>query len=202
MAAGDSPLSICNLGLLAIGEDPMVSFDPPDNTKRAILANTLYDPVRRQILRSHPWGCAKRQAQLAASTTAPPFTYAFAYPVPADWLRMFDAPDNDPAGKWGHPREMMNLAGIGNCIVTNAGPPFNILYVFDLVDCTQMDADLVMAIGAGLADRLAIPLAVDLQLKSAAQSEREGILATARTISAQERSSPEMDIDVLLRSRW
>lgn len=201
MAANDSPTGIANLAMLAVGEDPILSLNPPDNTKRAITAEILYDNIRRQILRSAPWRCAKRPAQLAASTTKPPFGPGMAYPLPADYLRLYEMPE-EGLGYWGERYQVVNLIGVGPCIVTNWGAPLNIWYIFDLQDCTQMDADLVMCIAKGLAAALAIPLAIDLQLKNSAEQEREGLLATARTISAQEASARELDVDVLLRSRF
>ena len=201
MAANDSPTGIANLAMMAIGEDPILSLAPPDNTKRAIAANTLYDNIRRQILRSAPWRCAKRPVQLAASTVAPPFGAGMAYPLPADYLRLYEMPDAG-LGYWGHRYQVANLPAVGPCILTNYGAPLDIWYIFDLQDCTQMDADLVMCIAKGLAAALAIPLAIDLQLKNGAEQEREGLLATARTISAQEAGPREFDTDVLLRSRF
>jgi hypothetical protein len=202
VAANDSPTSIANTALNMLGEEPITSLFPPDGTTRAIRVSQAYDSVRRRTLRSGLWGCAKRQAQLAASTITPAFDFAFAYPLPADYLRLIDSPENDRwAGDYNRRRKIMNLANIGVCILSNAGPSFPIVYVFDLQDCTQMDSDLVEAIAGGIAERLAIIMAKDIALKQFANADREGLLAIARTTSAQESSPEEWDVDVLLRSR-
>jgi hypothetical protein len=201
MAAGDSPTSICNLALLAIGEDPIAQVNPPGTDTRAVRCNTLYDPHRRAVLRGTSWGSAKRQARLAPSLVPPPFFWVSAYPLPQDFLRLVDAPDGG-AGAWRGKHKILNLDGVGPCIVTDtADNPLNIEYIFDLQDTTQMDADLVLAIADALAAALVIPFAKELQMKRDINDDREGRLQIARTIQSQENSPPDWDVDVLLRSR-
>lgn len=197
MAAGDSPTSIANLGLAMIGEDPIASLSPPDNNKRGRYAAQFYDSSRRAMLAAHPWREAKRQLQAAASSTLPPFTYGNAYPVPADFIRMFELPE-DGSQRW----EMMNLTGIGLCLVTDAGAPLDETYVFDLQDATQMSPLLVKAIAADMAVWMAWPVARDMSLKQECEKERESYLSLARTVSAQQASPRPFDGDVLIRSRW
>lgn len=197
MAAGDSPTGISNLALAMLGEDPIAQVDPPDNNKRGRYCAQFYDSSRRAMLAAAPWRCAKRQWQAAAATVVPGFGYNAAYPVPADYIRMYELPDNGVM-RW----ELMNLAGIGLCIVSNAGPPLDETYIFDLEDCTQMDALLVKAIAADMAVNMAWPLARDMSLKEACKADREAYLSTGRTTSAQQASPRRFDADVLLRSRW
>lgn len=196
MAVGDSAVSICNIGLIAIGEDPITSVFPPENFKASILCNARYHQVRRSILRSAPWNCAKRQVQLAAAAAAPAFTYGYAYPVPADFLRLIELPDNETA-VW----EMMNLPGIGNCIVTDEAAPLNAVIIWDLQDETQFDPLLAEAIGYGIGQVLAKPIVNSDKLKQEMAAEVESRLATARLTGSQENSPREWDEDVLLRSR-
>src|SRR5665213_2266376 len=179
MAAGDSPTSIANIALTEIGEDPISSLIPPDSSRAAIVAAQHYDPSRRAMLEAHPWRCAKRMTTLAAAASAPPFKYGAAYPLPADFIRLYKL-DMDLGMPW----EIMNLAGIGPCILTNAGGPIDIEYIFDLQDCTQMTPTLVMAVAYDLAAALAIPIAHDASLVSALEAKREGRLSIARTIDA------------------
>lgn len=189
MAAGDSIVSICNIGLIELGEDPIAALT--DRRKAAILANARYDQVRRSILRSAPWNCAKKQAQLAASTTPPAFTYANAYPTPADFIRMFDLPENDQA-VW---------EVIGNTICTDEGSPLDTLYIFDLVDPTRFDPLLAESIGYAMGAALAVPLKQSKQARNDLLSIVEGKLAAARLAASQENSPKEWDVDVWLRQR-
>jgi hypothetical protein len=201
MAANDSPLTIANLALLDLGEEPISAIFPPDGSDRAAKAALYYHNVRRQVLRDGLWGCAKRDVLLAASTVTPPFGWGNAYPLPADYLRIVDSPEDFYWGRVGR-RRVRNLANVGPCLLTPDAAPYRLTYIFDLQDCTQMTADLVMTIAKSLAAALAIPLAKDLQIKQDMEAAREGMLAVARTTSAQENAAVEWDVDVLLRSRF
>lgn len=197
MAAGDSPTSISNLALAMLSEDAISNVDPPDNNQRGRLAAQFYDTSRRAVLAAHPWREAKRQVRLAPSATVPPFTYGAAYPLPHDFIRMFDMPE-DGGMRW----EIMNLDGVGLCILTNAGGPLDATYIFDLIDTTQMSALVIKVIAADMAANMALPLSRDASLQQSCMAQREAYLATARTVSAQQGSPPPFDADVLLRSRW
>lgn len=191
MAAGDSIVSICNLALGLIGERAVTSVSPPDNTARAILCNQFYDPVRRAVLRSHPWNCAKKQAAIPASATPPLFTWSFAYPQPSDFVRMFDEPDQDRP-EW----ELM-----GNLILTNDGPPLNLVYIYDLMDPTRFDPLLIEALAHALATDIAVPLTQDRSKRADLAAITEGKLSIARLAGAQENAPKEWDEDIWLRSR-
>lgn len=197
MAAGDSPTSISNLALAMLGEDPIANVAPPDANKRGRLCAQFYDPCRRAMLNAHPWREAKRQLQAAANSVAPPFTYAAVYTLPADYIRMYELPE-DGGTAW----EIMNLAGIGRCLVTDAGAPADASYIFDLEDCTQMSPLLVLTIACDMAAFMAIPLTRDGSAKDRAEADELKYLGMARTASAQQASPRTLDTDVLLRSRW
>lgn len=197
MAAGDSPTSISNLALAMLSEDPIANVNPPDNTKSGRLCRQFYDTSRRAMLEAAPWRCAKKQVELAASATVPLFTYNYAYPLPADWIRSFELPE-DGLMRW----EIMDVAGVGLCLLTDAGGPLEFTYIYDLQDCTMMQPLLVMTIAADMAVNMALPLSRDMTLKQACMSDREGYLSAARTASAQQASPRQFDSDRLLRSRW
>jgi hypothetical protein len=99
MAAGDSIVGICNLGLVnGLGQDPISALS--DNRKAAIHCNISYDPVRRAVLRAHPWDFATTRRQISASATPPPFGYANAYQLPADFIRIVAVGDDTNQEHW------------------------------------------------------------------------------------------------------
>lgn len=189
MAAGDSVVSICNIGLIALGEKPISSLNDP--VKTAILCAARYDQIRRAVLRGAPWNCGKKQTLLAASPTAPLFTYRNAFPLPADFVRMFNLPENDQA-TW---------EVIGNLLMTDEGAPLQTLYIFDLQDPTQFDPLLTEAIGQAIGAELARPLGRDKSLKIECEQALTAKLDIARLVGSQENSPREWDDDVMLRSR-
>ena len=195
MAAGDSDTLTANLALAMLSEDPIASVNPPDPNKRGRLCYQFIDSSRRAMLAAGQWRCAKRQFQASAAAATLPFG-GTAYPVPPDYIRMYELHDHQE--RW----EVMNLAGIGVCVVTRAGAPLNEDYIFDLQDYTQMDTLLVKAIAADLATWMALPLSRDSALRSSCESERDNYLSLARTVSAQQATPRQLDLGILLRSRW
>ena len=189
MAAGDSATSICNSGLIALGEPPIVSLN--DNRKAVIICGARYDQIRREILESYVWNCAKKQAVLAASATPPLFTYANAYPLPPDFIRMVNLPQNDQA-VW---------EVIGPNLCTDEGSPLDTLYGFDLIDPTKFSPLLSTVIGLGMAVDLCEPLTGSLAKRDRILAMIQGKLDTARLANSQQNSSREWDVDVWLRHR-
>jgi hypothetical protein len=190
MAAGDSSVSICNLALIAIGEDPITSLN--DARKAAILCQALYDPTRREVLEMQPWKFAKKQAQLAASTTAPLFTYDNAFPLPADFIRMYDEPEED------NPEyEIM-----GSMMYSNDDSPFDMLYIFDNQDPTMFSPLFVQTLAMALGAKLAQPITQSIDKENEMAGKFQNYLDSAALVNSQQESARELDDDVLLRSRF
>lgn len=189
MAAGDSVVGICNIGLIALGVTPIASLNDP--SKAAILSNARYDQIRRELLRAHDWNFAKKQAQLAAAATPPLFTYANAYPTPADFIRMSDLPDNEQA-IW---------EVIGNQIMTDEGAPLNAVYISDIQDPTRFDPIFVAGLGLAMAVELCEPITGSDTKIARLEQKIEGKLSAARLAGSQENASREWDVDIWLRRR-
>lgn len=194
MAAGDSSTSICNIALIALGEDPIKALS--ENNKRAILCNARYDDCRRAVLRSHPWNFALKQAQLASDPTAPLFTWQYRYRTPDDFLRFFNEPEQDMS-IW---NIMADDTG-ATFIYANDEPPFQCVYIYDCQDPTKFDSLFVQALAYNIASELAISLTQNSQRAQAGLQMMEGKLSIARLAGAQENAPREWDDDIWLRSR-
>lgn len=191
MAAGDSIISICNLGLVqGLGQAPISALT--DNRKAAILCNISYDQVRREMLRAHPWSFARKRAQLATAVTAPLFGHRSAFTLPADYIRLVDVPED-----FGRPRWQIE----GQQLLCNSSAPLDLIYIFDCQDPTVFDPLFVAALGYAIAAALAVPLTQDKGLKSAMEQETEAKLDAARLVTSQDNSAEDLDVDILLRSR-
>lgn len=191
MAQGDSATSVANIALIALGEKPLTALS--ETNKNATLVNARIDDVRRFVLRSHPWRCAKKQAQLAASADAPLFNWTSKYPLPADFIRFYSEDQmTEYMGIW----EIMD----GHIYTRRQGALF-CEYIYDLADYTVMDAGLVHVIAYHLASEIALPITQNPSRATAALETMAGKLVVARHINAQEASPREWDVDVLLWAR-
>jgi len=192
----DSSVTICNIALIALGEDPITSLS--DNNKRAILCNARYDDIRRALLRSHPWNFAKKQAQLAADPMAPLFDYQTRFAVPTDFMRFYRESADDDMATW----DIMADGTTGSLFIyCNETAPLNVIYVYDCQDPTEFDSLFVQALAYQIASELAIPLTQNSQRAQQGLAIMEGKLSIARLVGSQENAPREWDEDILLRSR-
>jgi hypothetical protein len=189
MASGDSQISVINIGLSAIGEDPITDINAP--YKRAIGMKGAFDRVRRQALEMHPWRFAKTLAQLSASATPPPFGYGNAFDLPADHVRPFDDVDDS--------RQDWEI--VGNQLMTDAGGPLNYVYVRDHRDVTQWPPLFCTLLGQMLGADQCEYITQSAEKQTKVDSKVSETLALARNSSAQASNPREFDDDILLRSR-
>lgn len=187
-----SPVDIVNRALSRLGCRRITSIDPPDDDKGARAAADAWPMVREEVLRAHPWNCVTTRAALAASSTAPEWGFAYAYPLPADWLRTLEVDaDNYP---W---------ITEGLSILTDATAPLNIRYIRNETDTEQYDAHLVNVMVARLAMDLAPEMVeADLGTKQLLRREYETSLFTARHIDAVEQSPPDLADDEWITVRY
>jgi hypothetical protein len=137
-----SQTGICNRALEKLGEQPIVSIN--DGTKQAQALKRVYQDTLSALLVEHPWHFAKKRAALPASATAPVFGFAYAYPVPTDFLRLLaikDGPDfsleADAAGS--------------QAILCDAAAPLSILYLYAVSDPGRLPPHFVEAFSSKLA---------------------------------------------------
>jgi hypothetical protein len=145
-----SVVAIINNALNIIGASNIIDLN--ENTKTARVMNQMYENIRDDVFRAHPWNCLIRRAELAQEVTAPLFDYAHQYALPADpyCLRVLEFQN----GSMTYPYE--NLVGQGNKpffviegrkLLTDSGTA-RIKYVGRVTDATQYDAGLVSVLSA------------------------------------------------------
>lgn len=88
-----SSVSICSNALVALGDNPISSFD--DSGDRVVAVANLYPTVRDFILRAHPWNCATKRVILSPDTDAPAFGYSNQFALPGDWLRTLQVGEDE-----------------------------------------------------------------------------------------------------------
>src|SRR3990167_6519941 len=84
-----SSIALCSRALLKSGANTITSFD--EGTAEAEVADNLFPSVRDGVLSAHPWSFATAQTTLAKLLAKPVADYAFAYQLPADFLRVLSA---------------------------------------------------------------------------------------------------------------
>jgi hypothetical protein len=84
-----SPIALCARALLKVGAEAIQSFD--DGTLEAEVARNLYPSTRDALLSAHPWNFATAQAALPRLADAPAADHAYAFQLPADFLRALSA---------------------------------------------------------------------------------------------------------------
>ena len=193
MAQGDSIVGICNAALIALGEDVITSLNDP--TKAATLCSIKYDQVRRELLASHTWGCAKAQAQLAAATAVPLFKWQNAFPLPADFIRLWDVEDMT----WQDETTWEILNGY---LYTDQDAPLDLTYVKDQQDPTKFDPLFAKALARALATDLAEPLTQSAEKEQKVEGKFNDALSSAKLVDSQSDGPRELDEDVWLRSRY
>lgn len=168
-----------NVALRLVGQTTITSLT--DGTPTADVVNDIFEELRDDLLRSHPWNFATKRVQLARLSTAPVFEFDYAYAHPSDWLRTISVHDNDA----GHGSVLYRTEQVGgqNVIVSSSDAIY-LRYVYRITDQNLMSADFRRAFQLALARDLAIPLASSNTMQEVYSREASRVLARARSSDA------------------
>lgn len=177
-----SVVDICNLALQKLGASRIVSLTQDDSNARE--CNLIYEHARDAELRAHPWNFAIKRAQLAASSTAPAFGYAAAYPLPSDCLRLLP-PD---------PHE--NFASLdwqieGRSILTNDTGVLEIRYIARITDPNLHDPLFNDLLACRIAEQLNEKLTQSNAKGQQIREDKRVAMREARRVNAFENTSQE-----------
>jgi hypothetical protein len=180
-------LTICNSALLKIGGDIIGSIT--QNTRGAIVCNTLYNYLRDEVMGESPWRFATKQAVLYPNGTTPAFTYTYQYDIPNDCLRLL-VPDDDS----------IFWVVQGNEILSNE-PTLNMNYLYRNTDESSWDARFCEAFAWRLAMELALSLTRSIPMKQEAEKSYNAALAQARAMNAVIGTLPPLEADIWSNAR-
>jgi hypothetical protein len=168
-----SAVQIANLALVTLGDDEaLVELNSDTRAGRTILA--VFEPLRDAVLRAHPWNFAMTRASLPALVAPPPFGFAFAYQLPADWMRFVD------------PDEYQPYSIESGLLLTDAEAPLNIRYIRRVTDTGLFDALFVQALATKIAAQVAQRLTGSAQIKANAEAAHMAAMAEAKKVDGQE----------------
>ena len=169
-----SSIALCSVGLLKTGCRSITSFD--DGTAEAEVAGNLYEPVRDALLSAYPWRFATAQATLPRLEAEPIADYAYAYQLPADFLRALSAGAGRGRGLDYRIHERRLHANAPDVVLT---------YVFRPME-SEFPPFFDQALIARLAAEFCIPLTDSTSRSEALQKAAELELRQARTIDVQQ----------------
>jgi len=169
-----SSTDIGNLAMDLLGASTVNNIDVPTTSTESLL-HRWYDQSRRKVLRGHPWNFASTRAQLAASSTVPPFGFTASFPVPNDFIRLNSVQDSE-----GNPVAKKAYTFENSSILSNVDSGIlRIKYVYNITDVNLFDPLFI--------DLLCLDIAIGIAFKitdSNTNVQRIGELQKMRRVIA------------------
>jgi hypothetical protein len=188
---------IVNVALRALGGTRITSLT--DGSNNANAANDVYEIVRDQVLRSHPWNFATMRTQLAELGSTPAFGYDHQYALPSDWIRTISVHDND-AGLGGIDYKEETYSG-QRVILANSDAVY-LRYVGRVTDPNLYPPDFLVALAVEIAMRLAPAIPNSVSAKEDLEREVKGILQGAKSVDAMNQAPERRPPGSWVQSRW
>jgi len=176
---------ICNSALAKIGAARITALD--EGSKNASLCAELYERCRDDLLRAHTWNFATARAKLARQAEAPVFGYAYAYALPADWIRSVAA-HGDEGGK-----SALIYRIEASSLLCDAEDVY-LRYIRRVENANSMPADFREALACLLARELAVPIAQSNTLEEKLEARFRTRLRRARTTDGLEDQPEPMPV--------
>lgn len=187
MASG---VSICSNALLMLGAQTINDFNEP--VDRAKLASNLYETVRDDLLRDHPWNCTIKRAVLAPDAVPPAFGYDQQFELPADCLRVLEVGQGDG---------QIDYLIEGRHVLANA-TVLQLRYVYLNEVENTWDAGLVKLLTVAMAAAMAYPITQSAALQQTFEQKLEQAKRRARAIDGQEDPPQTLGNERLYASRF
>lgn len=180
-------VEVANSALAKIGAPTILSLD--DDTKEARLCKIRLTPIRRIVLRMHPWNCAIARVSLAPLVETPAFDFTQVFQMPSDCLRLIEIT----------PRDVFYRIE-GRKILANESE-LQLRYLKDETDWTKLDELLSEAIACYLAWDIGYPIVQSNTVVERCWKQFETIKRQAKSVDAQEERDYELTADTFLDAR-
>lgn len=191
-------VSICNLALDMISASPIVAME--DVNPRAEACSRNYEAALRDCLRAHPWNFAHKRAVLVKDAAAPIFEWAYRYPLPADFVALYQVNGVTYSDE---PGEYYEIEDTWLLTDENAA---DIQYVSYATTPAAYPGDFVTVFATLLASRIAAPLRQDGQATAVTMEQLyDRRLTKAKTRDSNERKARRYDPaseSRFLAARW
>jgi len=186
-----SQVEICNRALTKIGGKRITSMGDASVAARAMTA--LWDTVRRAELRKRFWSFALTRDTLPASSTTPPWGFANAFPLPANFLRLFQVNDEYAVPSLTDYRQADDSAWAIEqqddiqVVLTDFSAPLKIRYVQDVTNPGAFDALFVEALASKLGYEACYEITQSNQRQEACAKDYSTAVAEAAKTNAIEK---------------
>lgn len=170
---------VVNKALTLIGANRITSLT--DGSTNAVAAEDIYEELRDELLRSHPWNFATKRVQLSQSSTDPTFEFDHAYPLPSDWLRTISVHHSDHG--YGAVLYRSEFNANQRSIITSSDQIF-LRYIYQATDMNEAPPDFRAALSYALARDLAVKLASSNSLRREMAREFTRSIGKARSNDA------------------
>ena len=199
-----SNISIVNGALTHLGATNITTLDGDTKTGRTM--NGIFEKVRDDVFRAHPWNCLIQRGDLAQETATPEFGYNFQYALPADpyCLRVLEFSN----GTLTYPYD--------NMVANSGGPAFviegrklltdettsKIKYIARITDPNIYDANLISTLSARLAQDACYAITGSTSLIQVMAAMYQNRLKEARFIDATEGASQRIEASNFIEARF
>ena len=190
MAASD--VAIANLALQKLGAARIGSLS--DDSKNAEECLACYEHLRDTELRRHNWNFARKRVTLAPSSATPDFDFDYAFPVPADFLRLLPPAVNEL--DW----RLESHEG-ARAILTNDGTTLEVNYIARITDTAKYDPCFDEMLACRIADHLSEAITGSTAKGERAMLQYKEARSEARRNNAFENISEEPPEDPWLAAR-
>ncbi len=177
-----SKIDICNMALAHLGQEPISSMGQED--ERARRCSLFYDPVRKEVLRTHNWSFAGTVCSLSLLAKKEGAAYLYTYAYPQDCLflrRVFGAAAKNTPFKEIFDQDLharVILSGLDQAKAE---------YTRDVNDENLFDPAFIKAFSLALAADLALALTGDQNLAQQMLQKYSLTLQEARRSNMSER---------------
>lgn len=196
MTTPNSKEAIANMALSHLKIDPIISIDPPDaDSKAAACAFKWYDQARLSALEAHPWGFAKKRANIASEAQAPLFEYLYKYQLPSDYVRMIRIGEN-----WDSPNGDFDI--IGDFIEMNEAGPLQLVYVYDCKAVAKFSPKFRTYLSYIMASLMSYEMTGNASMKQNLENMAALELTTAAAVGGQNRTVRRIQTSKLKTSRF
>ncbi len=153
-----------------------------ENSPRANKASALWEMIRDEVIRDHPWKCCTKRTSISADVATPLYDWAYQYTLPQDFMKVLQV------GELGY--EVPYAIENGK-IVTDQSAPLYFRYIYKNEDASTYDSMMVSALIYRMAAAFAYGTTGSSALRDSFIQEYNMLLKKARAVDGQD-NPPEM----------